>query len=252
MNYWGESDSENLAHSYRDKNIPPGLINDGVDKARKLSIAELRTPRPKTNSDIIPFVHTHDPAITNIFSAVKANFPILMRSERIKRLIKIINSRRQPKNLKRILSKAKFQSDTSTDYKVETCGDTRCGICSRDNYNYLETGNSKTFKNGLVFRVIADMNCKSTNLIYCITCTSCHENYISQTGNSLCERVRVHKQQIRHPNLRQIPLSEHLDECANGTFKIFPFYKNLRTDASYRKTLEQKFIRQFQAKLNAL
>ena len=89
------------------------------------------------------------------------------------------------------------------------------------------------FKNGLVFRVNADMNCKSANLIYCITCTSRHENYIGQMGNSICERVRVHKQQIRHPNLRQIPLSEHLDECANGTFKIFPFYKNLRADASY-------------------
>ena len=125
---------------------PLGIIIDGIEKAKQLSVAELRTPRPKTNSDIIPFVHTHDPGITNVFTTVKANIPILMRSERIKRIIphnKIIDSRRQPLNLKRILSRAKFQSEIGRNYKVETCGDTRCGICSRDNYNYLETGSEK-------------------------------------------------------------------------------------------------------------
>ena len=78
-----------------------------------------------------------------------------MRSERIKRIKphnKIIDSRRQPLNLKRILSRAKFQSETGINYKVETCGDTRCGICSRDNYNYLEIGSEKTFKTGSRFQ----------------------------------------------------------------------------------------------------
>ena len=36
---------------------PLGIIIDGIEKAKQLSIAELRRPRPKTNSDIIPFVH---------------------------------------------------------------------------------------------------------------------------------------------------------------------------------------------------
>ena len=88
----------------RRQNYPPGLITDDIKKAKQLSIAELRTPRPKTNSDIIPFVHTHDPGITNVFSAVKTSIPILMRSQRIKRIIpenKIIDSRRQPLNLKK-------------------------------------------------------------------------------------------------------------------------------------------------------
>ena len=82
-----------------------------------------------------------------------------------------------------------------------------------------------------------DLKIEVSCLAYIVfmTCPSCHENYIGQTGNSLCERVRVHKQQIQHPNLRQIPLSGHLDQCANGTFKIFPFLKNFRTDTKYRK-----------------
>lgn len=94
------------------------------------------------------------------------------------------------------------------------------------------------------------MTCKSRNLFYCITCPTCKENYIGQTGK-LSARVRVHKQQIRHPHLRQIPLSEHVDICANGKFKIFPFYKCRRDDEEYRKVLEKRFIKTFKAKLNA-
>ena len=52
----------------------------------------------------------------------------------------------------------------------------------------------------------ADMNCKSRNLIYCIKCPNCDEIYIGQTGNALSERTRIHRQQIRDPNVRQIPL----------------------------------------------
>ena len=63
----------------RRQKYPLGLINDSVEKAKQLSITELRTPRPKTNSDIIPFVNTHDPGITNVFSAMKENLPILCK-----------------------------------------------------------------------------------------------------------------------------------------------------------------------------
>ena len=134
---------------------------------------------------------------------------------------------------------------------VQICCNSPCGVCSRDNYNYLEIGSTKYFKNGKKCTVNANMTCKSENLLYCITCVNCKENYIGQTGNSVCERVRIHKQQIRQPEYRQIPLSEHLDICAGGKFKIFPFFKCTEPTEEYRKELERKFIKVFDAKLNA-
>ena len=89
------------------------------------------------------------------------------------------------------------------------------------------------------------MTCKSANLIYCIKCQNCEQIYIGQTGNSLSERMRVHRQQIRDPSYRQIPLSSHLDTCSGGVFKIFPFYKMRTTSGEHRDIKEKMFIQKF-------
>ena len=60
------------------------------------------------------------------------------------------------------------------------------------------------------------MTCISKNLVYCITCAGCNKYYIGQTGDCLRNRVTVHRQQINHPELRQIDLSGHLATCAKG------------------------------------
>ena len=234
---------------------PLQLIQNGINRACELTIAELRTPKEQRNEDeIIPVVTTHDPSMSNMFNMIKSNLPILHQSSNMKIWAKtesIINSKRQPKNLKRHLTSAKFDMLEKTPL-VSVCGDSRCGVCSREHFNYLEVGSKKCFNNGKEFTVNMDMNCKSENLIYCSTCINCRENYIGQTGNSLCERVRVHKQQIRQPQYRQIPLSEHLEKCANGKFKIFPLFKCPGKTELYRKELEKKLIKVFSAKLNSI
>lgn len=97
----------------------------------------------------------------------------------------------------------------------------------------------------------ANMTCKSENLIYCIKCNGCSEIYIGQTGNALVERVRIHRQHIRQPQYRKIPLSKHLDECGGGFFKIFPFYKlNIKCEIK-REIKEKHFIAKFKSRLNA-
>ena len=72
------------------------------------------------------------------------------------------------------------------------------------------------------------MDCSSKNLLYVIKCEGCEENYIGQTGNDLRKRMTVHRQQIKDPSTRKIPLSAHLSECAGNKdnyFTLFPFYK---------------------------
>lgn len=244
---------EELEKYLREQNYPLLLIKDGIKKACQLSITELRTPKTRETEDIIPLVTTHDPSMPETFKMVKARLPILYQSDKMKELAppeSIINSRRQSKNLKRHLTKAKFDLPEKLP-KATVCKDPRCGVCTLDNYNYLEEGSKKRFKCGKEFVLNKDTNCKSENMVYCITCVGCKENYIGQTGNQISERIRVHKQQIRHPKYRQIPLSKHLDECAGGKFKFFPLYRCINGTETYRKELEKKFIRIFKPKLNA-
>jgi hypothetical protein len=71
---------------------------------------------------------------------------------------------------------------------VSTCGDSRCGTCP-----FLKTGSCITFKCGKSFSVNDNMSCKSKNLLYCITCNVCGNEYIGQAGTQLPARIRVHR-----------------------------------------------------------
>ena len=81
---------------------------------------------------------------------MKANIPLLKNDDRMKTILEnhsIIKSHRQPKNLKEILTEAKFedQSNNVSD-KISKCGSPKCGI-----RNNIIVGNKFQFKNGLLF-----------------------------------------------------------------------------------------------------
>ena len=97
--------------------------------------------------------------------------------------------------------------------------DPRCGTCP-----YIKETSSIKFSEDNDFKITADMNCASNNLIYCITCNGCNSQYIGQTGDTVRSRVRVHKQQIAHKEFRMLGMSEHISVC--GKNKTPDFYIN--------------------------
>ena len=84
-----------------------------------------------------------------------------------------------------------------------------------------------------------------------MTCPTCGDNYIGQTGTKLADRVRVHKQQIRDPSVRNTPCSGHFDICGKGMFYIFPFYKVKENNEQLRNAKENHFVKLFKPKLNS-
>ena len=110
-------------------------------------------------------------------------------------------------------------------------------------YIYIEEGNCYNF-NGKVFYVNETMSCDVKNVIYAIKCNGCKELYIGQTGNKLRTRRTIHAQQIRDPSTRQIPLSEHIDNCSRSIpkFQMFPFFKMHTESISARLAKEKHFI----------
>lgn len=75
---------------------------------------------------------------------------------------------------------------------------------------------------GKEFTINNDISRKTRNLILVITCSGCGELYIGETGNTLRERIRIHKQQINSSEYRKIKLSEDLDVCGQNFFYCFP------------------------------
>ena len=228
---------------------PEQVIDYGVKRAMALDKNDLRKIKPKTTQNIIHFVSTHNPKDPQMFNVIRENLPILEEDDIMRRLLsnyKLIKSKRQPYNLKRLLTKAKFQSNGSLE--VRRCNKPTCGLCI-----HLLEGSTIQFNCGINFKVHENMSCNVSNVIYAMKCRGCGEEYIRETGGLLRRRVTVHNQQIRDPRTRTLKVSEQIDICANTLtpkYQIFPFYKMYSESISLRRAKERYFIDTLKPKLN--
>ena len=103
--------------------------------------------------------------------------------------IKLIPSKRQAPNLKRILTRAKFESTPKREKdKVTQCEDPRCHTCKEILVgNQVELGSKNSKK---IFNIKANMDCGVRDYIYVIICNGCYEKEIGESGDSLrqCSR----------------------------------------------------------------
>ena len=226
---------------------PEQLVDNGIMKAKECDRKTLLSIKQQSNDeDVLLFVHTYNPRNININSVVFQLNNLLKEDAKTKEIYKnhrFINSKRQPKSLKRILCSSTFEEK---NYIVKKCTDLRCGTCK-----YIREGTSYNFK-GRDFKINANMTCESKDVIYVITCAGCNEYYIGETSNTLRARVRVHKQHINSPEYRQINLSAHLETCGKKQFSIFPFYKLRNASAIQRREKEKHFICTLKPILNSL
>ena len=113
--------------------------------------------------------------------------------------IKLMQSKRQSPNLKKLLSTADFGKNFSGMFN---CSDKRCECC-----NYLLKNDTYTFKNvQIIFKLENRFTCDSFNLIYVVFCDACKEEYIGETREGktkLRDRVIVYRQHIRQPQYQQ-------------------------------------------------
>ena len=127
---------------------------------------------------------------------------------------KIIKSKRQPNNFKRLLTKAKYSN--SDHQEVKRCQKPICGLCIQ-----LIEGDAVEFKCGRKFDVHECILCAVNNVLYVIKCRGCGEEYIGQNGDFLRKQITVHNQQIRDPKTRMLYVSGHIDICAH---QLIPKY----------------------------
>ena len=179
---------------------------------------------------------------------VRSCEPLLKKSSRMKLMLdnyKILNSTRQAKNLKRLVTKSKFDS-ADEDPRVSKCGDKRCKACPD-----LLAGKRIDLKYGQHYEVRRSMTCKSSFVIYMLICKSCGDFYIGKTTNMLRTRMTVHRQQTRKDELRVLKVNKHFHACSNGEFNIFPIYNVCNSSQAVLDKKERLFICILKPPLNA-
>ena len=100
---------ENLKTNWSKYHYPDSLIRQGFQEALSIPQKDLREPKNPSNENILPFITTFNPNNPNIYSTIK--FPVnCLKNNNVIGFhnIKLIQSKRQPPNLKKLLTKAEF------------------------------------------------------------------------------------------------------------------------------------------------
>lgn len=236
------------------RHYPDFIINKGIERATKLDVATLRTPKDRINdNNIITFINTYSPNQTNIYNIFHQNKDFLISSDSFLKDVfkdtKFINSRKQGPSLKRILTRAKFSSTVldSNEPMVQKCGKTRCLLCNE----IQQTSNYNFHKVNFQFNVKTRMNCESRNVIYVLTCNGCNEYYIGET-QYLRSRTNLHRSHIKNPSVNSLFVSQHIFNCAKEEpkYKMFPFFK-MSTENKFDRLMKEKhFIDKYKPSLN--
>ena len=232
---------ENLKTNLSKYHYPDSLIKQGFQKAFSIPQKDLRKPKKPSIENILAFITTFNPNNPNIYSTIKSSVNCL-KNNNVSGFqnIRLIQSKHQSPNLKKLLTKTEFGKVLSGTF----------------NCNYLLINDHYTFKNvQITFKLKTRFTCDRFNLIYVVICGTCKEEYIGETGEGktkLRDRFRVYRQHIRQPQYQQLKVEGHLRVCSNGEFRIFPFLQMHSQDTNLRRSYETRFQQKFKTKLNKL
>ena len=98
---------------------------------------------------------------------------------------------------------------------------------------------------GKVFKVKFCASCKSSNVIYLITCRRCGLQYVDETGQSLHLRVNGHQYDITHRKTDESPVAEHFNSGTHteSDMAVMAIDFVRSRDACLQKIQESRWIR---------
>jgi len=105
---------------------------------------------------------------------------------------------KEHKNLRNILVSSRFTSWYCPSKPTHPIGCKRCPNTRSEACNFIIESNSfHSTHNKHTFRLKHPFTCKSSNLVYLVTCLKCQKQYIGETGRTLAQRVTDHISCIR-------------------------------------------------------
>ena len=146
----------------------------------------------------------------------------------------VVLALRQPKNLLRTLTSAKFRSDDTTGKirkGTKKCQRSNCNIC----LYYLAECESFTLLNGEKWEIPTPITCRSKYVIYHLVCATCKVvSYIGKT-NHLRHRTNGHISACRHGDSND-RFDNHVYECKKNESQPY-FYLNVMIELNEIKKL---------------
>ena len=170
-----------------------------IRRASDISRNAALKPKPKQQTDTVPFVITYNPALPNISRIIHKHSNVLYSSAgRCKNVFTNLPlvAYRRCHNISDILVRAKLPEPTDQSRSPSCsfrCNKTSCTVCP-----FIEDGrNQYTFySTGQTFKIKSHITCETFNVMYMIQCTNCNLQYIGETKRRIKDRFNEHRRLI--------------------------------------------------------
>ena len=247
-----------IASHFMRRNYPTDLIEDSLIKARRSDRTLLLHPPTPTDTtqemENFFLITTFAPGTQPATKVVEDNWHILGRTNTTTPIHnrRTIFGNRRNKNLRDSLVHAKLPKETTTaptnpgaKLPMHICKTKTCRYCPR-----MDTsGTITSHATKRTHHARTQVTCKSNNVIYCISCNTCHLQYVGQTKNRIIDRFGKHFYNITLPKLDD-PIGRHFakpdhHQLDDVTIHILEFIKspsNSKAAKGCRDFAERKWI----------
>ena len=124
-----------------------------------------------------------------------------------------------------------------------------CPVCP-----FVKIGTSvKSTATDAVININTAVNCQDKNIIYCVSCKVCPQQYIGTTEHSFQKRMSQHRDYIKNKDFSQ-PTGRHFNSRGHtiGDFTATIIEKVYNPNKLVREERESHFIRTFNSKYKGM
>ena len=236
-----DHEAQRMCNFFTARQYPGEVVQTALERVRSTSRTEALTPKETVGEcddrmvAVIPY-HPHNIPVCKI---LRENFTFLQQDPELKQVFTkppLIAFQRS-KNLRDMLVRSKLrpQANQSTVQGCRPCGDKKCKTCP-----FINTATTIAGPTGR-FTVKSSLCCKSSDIVYVLTCTLCSQLYIGETCRSLAERFSEHLRSMKlgYSN----PVGQHFAGPYHSFShaRISAVWQNPR-DRAYRKHMESLLI----------
>ena len=151
-----------------------------------------------------------------------------------------LRSYRRPKNLKDLLVHAEVSTRPRETPGNSPCGRLRCNTCPI----LVTTDQISSKTTGKQYQIRCKATCKSSNLIYLISCKRCGLQYVGETEQTLNERMNGHRFDIVNKKIHEKPVAAHFNSLQHTLedLQVMVIEQLWKRDTPLRKIRDSKWI----------
>ena len=160
----------------------------------------------------------YHPILPSFHTTTKQHLPILQASEQLQEAFRHppLIAFHRPRSLKYFLVRAILTPTPSKLPGNYPCGAPRCKTCPI----LKVTDEFSRHMTGQLFKVKFHVSCKSSKIVYLITCRRCGLQYVGETSQPLHARITGHRLDITHQRADVSPVEEHFNSGAHSVADI--------------------------------